>query len=134
MEFNTNQAIYIQIAEIVCEKILHGQFKEGERIPSIREMAIQLKVNPNTVMHTFEFLQSKDIIVNKRGIGYFVTASGKEKATILRKDEFLQNELPQLFKTALLLNIPFEEIQELFISYQKKLTINKSFSLGKKVH
>ncbi|MEO7531968.1 MAG: GntR family transcriptional regulator [Sediminibacterium sp.] len=121
MKFNTSQAIYIQIAEMVCEKVLLGQFKEEKRIPSAREMAMRLGVNPNTVMHTFEFLQSKDIITNKRGIGYFVTANGKEKASLLRKDEFLQNELPQLFKTALLLNIPFEEIQELFASYRKKI-------------
>jgi GntR family transcriptional regulator len=77
-------------------------------------MAVQLEVNPNTVMRTFEFLQANDIITNKRGMGYFVSEEGKQKATSLRKEEFLQNELPQLFKTAMLLNISFEELQNLY--------------------
>lgn len=118
MEFNNNQAIYLQIAEIICEKILLGQFREAERIPSVREMAVQLEVNPNTVMRTFEFLQAQDIITNKRGVGYFVSADAKQKATSLRKEEFLQNELPQLFKTALLLNISFEELKELYEAHK----------------
>ncbi len=84
MEFNNHRAIYLQIAEMICERILLGQFREDERIPSVREMAVQLEVNPNTVMRTFEFLQAKDIITNKRGVGYFVSVEGKQKATSFR--------------------------------------------------
>jgi DNA-binding transcriptional regulator YhcF (GntR family) len=120
MEFNNNQAIYLQIAEMICERILLDQFNEDARIPSVREMAVQLEVNPNTVMRTFEFLQAKDIITNKRGIGYFVSVGGKEKATAFRKNEFLQNELPQLFKTADLLHISWEELKDLYIAQKKQ--------------
>ena len=89
MEFNNHQAIYLQISEMICEKILLGQFKEHERIPSVREMAVQLEVNPNTVMRTFEFLQAKEIITNKRGMGYYVAEDGKQKATSFRKEAVL---------------------------------------------
>ncbi|MES2328494.1 MAG: GntR family transcriptional regulator [Bacteroidota bacterium] len=120
MEFNNNQAIYLQIAEMICERVLLNIFKEDERIPSVREMAVQLEVNPNTVMRTFEFLQGKNIITNKRGVGYFVSPGGKEKAASFRREEFLQNELPQLFKTAELLNIPFEELKDLYTAQKNQ--------------
>ena len=120
MEFNNNLAIYLQIAEMICEKILLNQLRQDERIPSVREMAMQLKVNPNTVMRTFEFLQAKDIITNKRGVGYFVSVDGKENATSFRKEEFLQHELPQLFKTVELLNIPFEELKDLYTAQKNQ--------------
>jgi GntR family transcriptional regulator len=117
MEFTNQQPIYLQIAEMICEQILLKKFKEDERIPSVREMAVQLEVNPNTVMRTYEFLQGKEIINNKRGIGYFVSADGISKATDLRKTEFLHAELPKLFKTAKLLNISFEELQKQYITF-----------------
>ena len=50
MEFTASQAIYLQIADQICERILCGQWKEGERIPSVREMGESIQVNPNTVM------------------------------------------------------------------------------------
>ena len=117
MQFRESQAIYLQIADYVCEKILLKEWKTDQRIPSVRELAIQLEVNPNTVMRTFEFLQGKEIINNKRGIGYFVSADGISKATELRKTEFLQAELPKLFKTAQLLNISFEELQKQYTTF-----------------
>jgi len=122
MEFNNQQAIYLQIAEKVCELILLKHFKEDERIPSVREMSIQLEVNPNTVMRTYEFLQGKDIISNKRGIGYFVAADGIAKATEFRKTEFLEQELPKIFKTAHLLQISFEELKERYSAFDKNKT------------
>ena len=53
MEFKDHQAIYLQIAESVCEKILHGEWKEEDRIPSVRELGATLGVNPNTVATTY---------------------------------------------------------------------------------
>jgi DNA-binding transcriptional regulator YhcF (GntR family) len=121
MEFNENRAIYLQIADLICERILSGHFKEDERIPSVREMAIQLEVNPNTVMRTFEFLQSKDIITNKRGIGYFVSADGAKTAMTFRREDFVTKELPVLFKTVQLLNIDFEELKQMYSVYKQNL-------------
>ena len=121
MEFNSNKAIYLQIADMLCEKILLNTLKQEERIPSVRELAVQLEVNPNTVMRTYDFLQGVDIITNKRGVGYFVAADGFAKATDYRKSAFLQNELPLLFKTAALLNISFDELHQQYQNQQELL-------------
>jgi GntR family transcriptional regulator len=121
MQFNDQQPIYMQIAELICEQILIKKFREDERIPSVREMAVQLEVNPNTVMRTFEFLQGKEIIANKRGVGYFVSSDGIARATEFRKKEFIEDELPKLFKTAQLLNISFEELQKQYTEFKHRL-------------
>ena len=62
MEFKDKQSIYLQIADYICEQILLGKWPPGERIPSVRELAGLMEVNPNTVMRTFDFLQNKEII------------------------------------------------------------------------
>jgi GntR family transcriptional regulator len=121
MDFNNQQPIYQQIAELICEKVLLKTFREDERIPSVREMAVQLEVNPNTVMRTYEFLQGKDIINNKRGVGYFVSADGIAKATGFMKSEFLHAELPRVFKKAHLLGISIQDLQNQYNTFIKKL-------------
>src|SRR5690606_39542667 len=72
MNFSGNKAIYLQIAEHAFEQILLGRWSADEKIPSVRELAVQLEVNPNTVMRTYDFLQQMEVIYNKRGIGFFV--------------------------------------------------------------
>ena len=80
MNFKESKAIYLQIADRICDEILLGQFAEEERIPSVREYATIVEVNANTVMRSFDYLQSQNIIYNKRGIGYFV-ATGADSFT-----------------------------------------------------
>ena len=72
MNFKESKAIYLQIADRICDEILLGQLGEEERIPSVREYAAIVEVNANTVMRSFDYLQSQNIIYNKRGIGYFI--------------------------------------------------------------
>ena len=98
MQFRDSIAIYLQIADYICEKILLKHWKVDERIPAVRELAVQLEVNPNTVMRTYEFLQGQNIIYNQRGIGYFVGPEAQKNATHYRKNEFLDKELPALFR------------------------------------
>ena len=69
MDFRENPAIYIQIAEYVCEQILLKKWNLGDKIISIRDLAINMEVNPNTVQRAYDFLQQREIITNKRGIG-----------------------------------------------------------------
>ena len=110
MEFKENQSIYLQIADHFCENILLEKWNSGDRIPSVREMAVNIEVNPNTVMRTFNYLQEKGIIFNKRGIGYFVSEDGYEKTRILRKENFVNHELPRFFREMDLLNMTLEDI------------------------
>ncbi len=112
MEFKDKQAIYLQIADYVCDHILTGKWQAGEKILSIRELAVKLEVNPNTVMRTYEYLQLRDIIFNKRGIGYFAGESAQEKIRELRRQKFFDQELPDFFKNIRMLGIDFSEIKE----------------------
>lgn len=117
MDFKDKQAIYLQIADYICEQILLQKWPPGERIPSVRDLAGQLEVNPNTVMRTYDFLQTKEIIFNKRGIGYSASENAVELILNYRKERFLDNELPELFKAMYLLNVSMEELQNRYKAF-----------------
>ena len=117
MNFKESKAIYLQIADRICDEILLGQFAEEERIPSVREYATIVEVNANTVMRSFDYLQSQNIIYNKRGIGYFVSAGAKDRIITLRKDMFLHEELPEFFRQVSALDIPIKEIEKMYKEY-----------------
>lgn len=119
MEFKEQQAIYLQIADYVCEKILLGVWKSDEKISSVRELAVLLEVNPNTAMRAYEFLQNKEIIYNKRGIGFFVTLNAIEKVSAFRRQEFLETELPVFLKNMYILNISIQEIEKYYTEFIK---------------
>ena len=124
MQFRESQSIYLQIADYVCEKILLKEWVEGERIPSVRELAVQLEVNPNTVMRTYEFLQQQEIIFNQRGIGFFAAASAIRQATEYRKQVFIEKELPQVFRSLYLLGMSPEELTPGYEQYRKQFFHN----------
>ena len=119
MQFRESQAIYLQIADFVCEKILLKEWPPGERIPSVRELAVQLEVNPNTVMRTYEFLQQQEIIFNQRGIGFFVAQAAVKNATRYRREAFTEKDLPQVFRNMFLLDMDPEELITRFEKYKK---------------
>ncbi len=110
MQFTNEKAIYLQIGEYAMDRILLEEWRSAEKIPSVRELAADLEVNPNTVMRAYDHLQQQEIIYNKRGIGFF--ASDKAKAHILktRKHHFLNEELAIVFRTMDLLDISIEEV------------------------
>ena len=120
MDFEKKDAIYLQIADLMCERILLQEWAEDNRIPSVRELAVNLEVNPNTVMRAYAFLQDQGIIFNKRGIGYFVSPDGLQITRKLFRSNFVRNELPQLCRTLKLLDMDFEEFYSLYKNYQEK--------------
>jgi DNA-binding transcriptional regulator YhcF (GntR family) len=111
MDFKRARTIYDQIADHICENILQQRWQIGDRIPSVREMAVQIEVNPNTVMRAFSSLQDRGVIVNQRGIGYFVAENAKMRVREMKKDEFIHEELPELLKTMDLLEISVEDLK-----------------------
>ncbi len=120
MDFNTNKAIYLQIAELVCEQIMLGIWRIEDKIPSVRELAVQLEVNPNTVMRTYDLLQQKGIIFNKRGIGFFLDMDSIKKAQEYKKAIFVEDELPQMFRNMHLLSMDMDELKDKYISFVKQ--------------
>ena len=118
MEFKDNEAIYLQIAAFVSDQILMGKWPAGQKIPSVRDMAVELEVNPNTVMRSYDFLQGLEIIYNKRGLGLFVADDGFDKVKAYRKENFVRQNLPELFKNMYLLGISIDEISLQYQNFQ----------------
>lgn len=121
MEFREQQAIYLQIAEYACEQILLKNWPPGTKILSIRDLAVTMEVNPNTVQRAYDFLQQREIIVNKRGVGYFAAEGAIDRVIAFRKEQFIDNELPAFFKNVYLLNMPLDEIK---VRYDQFITEN----------
>ena len=117
MKFKESKSIYLQIADRINDEILQGQYAEEGRIPSVREYAATVEVNANTVVRTYDYLQGQEIIYNKRGIGYFVSAGAKDRIITLRKDIFLHEELPEFFRQVSALDIPIKEIEKMYKEY-----------------
>ena len=112
MEFSEPKGIYLQIAEQIRERILRGEWKAGQRIPSIRELALELGVNPNTVTRSYQKLLERELITNQRGRGYFVGERATERARDEMKDEFMRDELPRIIGTMRLLGIGVNDIAD----------------------
>lgn len=119
MNFKESKAIYLQIADRICDEILLGQYIEEERIPSVREYAAIVEVNANTVMRSFDYLQAQNIVYNKRGIGYFVAVEAKGLILTLRKETFLKEELDYFFRQLYILDIPMKEIDVMYREFIK---------------
>ena len=120
MEFRDQQAIYEQVADHVCEMILKSEWREGERIPSVREMAMDMEVNPNTVNKGYAFVQDRGLIYNQRGLGYFVADGARERTLELKREAFFRDELPRVFRSMKLLDIDGEEIVSRWTQYNEK--------------
>ncbi|NQT24610.1 GntR family transcriptional regulator [candidate division KSB1 bacterium] len=120
MEFIGTQPIYLQIVDLIAENILSRKWVEGERLASVRELAIQIEVNPNTVLRSFTYLQNRNVIFNKRGIGYFVAESAYEVLLNIKRTEFIKKNAPQFFRTMDLLDIKISELNRLYTLYKKE--------------
>jgi len=120
VEFAPSQSIYLQIADHLCERILSGALKEGERIASVRELAEANQVNPNTVLRAYSYLQELGVIRNQRGIGYFVDPEAREKTRKLKKASFIKRELPRVFRTLDLLEMSCEDLKRLYEQQTRK--------------
>ena len=118
MTFTNDKAIYIQMADRLCDEILSGTYKDDDRIPSVREYAVLLEVNTNTAVKAYEQLAREEIIYNKRGLGYFVTPGAKKQIMKERKQEFMKERLPELFRQMQLLDITIEDVEKAYKSLQ----------------
>ena len=122
MDFQENtKAIYLQLADKLCDDILTGTLREDSRIPSVREFAATVQVNANTVMRTYDYLQQTDIIYNKRGIGYFVSQGAADIIKKGRMERFLNKDVSRLFNELRLLGITPAQLLEMYEEYCNKI-------------
>jgi len=114
MTFNSDKPIYVQMADRLCDEILAGKYQDDDRIPSVREYAVLLEVNTNTAVKAYDELARANIIYNKRGLGYFVTPGAKQQIMEERKQDFMKQRLPELFRQMQLLNISIDDVIEAY--------------------
>lgn len=124
MVFVEGKPIYVQIAERLCDEILSSSYKEGERVPGVREYSSLLEVNVNTTVKAYDLLAQRDIIFTKRGMGYFVAEGATEIIRSERKKQFTHLFLPQMFQQMNVLGITMKDIEEEWQEYLKKQTLN----------
>jgi GntR family transcriptional regulator len=114
MEFSRPNGIYRQVADQMRDRILAGEWHEGERIPSVRELAAGVGVNPNTVTKSYQALLERKIIENQRGLGYFVAPDAKRRIVEEMRSEFVREELPRVFRTMHVLGMRLEDLAPYF--------------------
>ena len=118
MQFDNNKPIYIQIVDYFKYKIIRKELKTSDKIPSVRETAKELDVNPNTVQRAYQELESLGVTMSKRGLGSFVDVD-EDKLKKLRTDvalELVDDFLNEMYQT----NIPKDKIIELIDERWKK--------------
>lgn len=120
MEFKNNKPIFLQIAEHISYEILGGRYPEGERLPSVREYAAEVEVNANTIVRSFDWLSQKEIIFNRRGMGYYVSKGAAEIIRQNLRESFFQETLPEIIQQMEKLDITIEEVEKAMTSPNEK--------------
>jgi len=110
MRFSNDRPIFAQIADMLGGRILEGEPGAGERLPSARELAESLEVNPNTAARALQELAETGLARCERGMGYFVAESGAELALHSRRKRFFEAELPALFERMAELGVGMDEV------------------------
>ena len=114
-EFHATKPIYLQVADRICYSIVRGEIKSGEKLPSVREMAIQTGVNPNTIQRTYAEIERDGIVETKRGQGTFVKNDPSLIASLRVR---IQTEIMETF---------VENMREIGLSKSEMLTAVQAF-------
>ncbi len=118
IDFTTNRPIFKQIADSICDRILQGEFPPGSKIKSVRELGADLQVNINTVMRAIEYLQQRDILFIKRGIGNFVADNAAAAIRQLRRQTFLTDEIDYFFRQLDSIEIQPDELADMYRNFR----------------
>lgn len=119
MIFKDSKAIYLQIADKICDDVMTGTLTAGSRIPSVREYAASVEVNANTVMRTYDYLAQQGVVYNKRGIGFFISDDARDRIVETRRRSFLNDEINYFFKQLNLLDISADDLAKMYADYCK---------------
>lgn len=111
MQFDSNIPIYVQVSNDIKQKIISGELKPGDKLPSNRELSLIYKVNPNTVQRVYRELEQEKLCFSKRGIGMFIT---EDEATCNQlKENLIENIVDDFISKIKAMNISKEEFIEL---------------------
>ena len=113
MDFKSTKGIFLQIAENLCHQILEGTLVPGDRVPSVRDLAVEFEVNRNTLLRTYAILQDAGVIDNKRGIGFFVSDDALDRILKTERQAFFKNELPEFIQKIKVLKLTNNDLTDL---------------------
>jgi GntR family transcriptional regulator len=122
-EWNDSQPIYRQLRDRVVAMILDGVLKEGDPLPSVRNVAAEYRVNPLTVLKGYQELVDEGLVESRRGLGMFINAGARKLLLEGEKKKFLSEEWPRISATIERLGLKVEEL--LNGSHQKQASSAK---------
>jgi GntR family transcriptional regulator len=109
-EWNDSQPIYRQLRDRVVAMILDGALKEGDPLPSVRNVAAEYRVNPLTVLKGYQQLVDEELVEKKRGLGMFVKTGARTLLLKGERQKFLSDEWPRIQATIQRLGLKAEEL------------------------
>jgi len=109
-EWNDGQPIYRQLRDHGVHMILDGVLKEGDPLPSVRNVAAEYRVNPLTVLKAYQQLVDEQLVEKKRGLGMFVKAGARDLLLSGERQKFLKEEWPRIHATIQRLGLTPEEL------------------------
>ena len=109
-EWNDSQPIYRQLRDRVVAMILDGVLKEGDPLPSVRNVAAEYRVNPLTVLKGYQQLVDEKLVESRRGLGMFINAGARELLLRGERQKFLTEEWPRVSATIQRLGLTPEEL------------------------
>jgi GntR family transcriptional regulator len=109
-EWNANQPIYRQLRDRVVAMILEGVLKEGDALPSVRTVAAESRVNPLTVLKSYQQLVDEDLVEARRGLGMFVKTGARSALMKDERQRFLAEEWPRVYDTIQRLGLKPDEL------------------------
>ena len=111
-EWNDSQPIYRQLRDRVIAMILDGVLKEGDPLPSVRNVAAEHRVNPLTVLKAYQQLADDGLVETRRGLGMFINRGARDLLLRAEREKFLEEEWPRIHATMLRLGLKPEELLE----------------------
>src|SRR5579871_5163576 len=108
-EWNENQPIYRQLRDRVIAMILDGVLKEGDPLPSVRNVAAEYRVNPLTVLKSYQELVDEELVEKRRGLGMFIKDGARNILLRGERQKFLSEEWPRVYATIQRLGLKADE-------------------------
>jgi GntR family transcriptional regulator len=109
-EWNDSQPIYRQLRDRVVAMILDGVLKEGDPLPSVRNVAAEFRVNPITVLKGYQELVDEQLVETKRGLGMFVKPGARDLLLQGEREKFLAEQWPRVYATIQRLGLTPKEL------------------------
>ena len=127
MNFKPNYPIYLQVADFITEKVLKEEWRNGDKLPALKDLAVTTSVNPNTVIKGLGYLVDNNILTTQRGVGYFLTEDARAITLELKRRQFIQEVLPEVFSSMDLLGVGLYDLTRI---YEERRQVAKTAPAG----